>query len=260
MLKLLLVPAQNRGFSLSKHKLSLLPKADSYWEALISSLPNIKPRLHPKNSDFQRLTNIFSKLTLVVFLLSFLLGYQPAWSFPPIKTSPVLAQEPTQIQAVTAESIPSFQLPFQGYISTHYSFYHPGTDIATSFGTEIKSVAEGTVEQTNFGFLGYGNHVIISHSGGYQSLYGHMDKIYVKTGQKVTIEDIIGTVGLTGFTSGPHTHLEITQDGKSLDPEKLLPSLSDKPSAQYLGAPIIATPSPIIDLTPKLTQALKPNF
>jgi murein DD-endopeptidase MepM/ murein hydrolase activator NlpD len=65
-------------------------------------------------------------------------------------------------------------------------------------------------------------------------LYAHMGRIYVTKDQKVGENAIIGTVGLTGFTSGPHTHLEITLAGKYIDPLTILPPVDDQPKEEFL--------------------------
>jgi murein DD-endopeptidase MepM/ murein hydrolase activator NlpD len=65
---------------------------------------------------------------------------------------------------------------------------------------------------------GYGRHVIIDHGYGYQTLYAHMSKTDVKRGQKVKRGDVIGQVGNTGKSSGPHLHYEVIKDGKKINP------------------------------------------
>lgn len=105
-------------------------------------------------------------------------------------------------------------------------------------GTPIKPIAEGIVDAVNFGFFGYGNQVIIKHPGDLISMYAHMGKVYVTAGQTVNIDSTLGTIGLTGFTSGPHTHLEITLEGKLIDPLTILPFLPDQPTEEFI------TPSP----------------
>ncbi len=174
-----------------------------------------------------------SKLVPVFLALFFLLGYQPTLNFPPIKTSFVLAEGNLQKTEIISGVMPMIQLPHPGYLSTRFSTYHPGVDIATGLGMPIHPIADGRVEETNHGFFGYGNNVVVSHINGLKSLYGHMDRIYVKTGQEVKSGDSLGTVGLTGRTSGPHTHLEITKDSKYIDPLTILPSLQDYPSKEY---------------------------
>ncbi len=177
----------------------------------------------------------FSKFALGVILVGFFLNYYPTFTFPPeFKQSKAQAQnQPEQNQTITAESLPfSFQLPHPGYLSTPYSTYHPGIDIATGLGMPIHPVAKGTVIEANYSFWGYGLNVVIDHGSGYRSLYGHLGQIYVKVGQQVEPSDYLGTVGLTGRTSGPHTHLEVLKDGSYLDPKPLLPELRYMPKPE----------------------------
>ena len=124
-------------------------------------------------------------------------------------------------------------LPHPGYLSTRFSFYHPGIDIATGLGMLIHPIINGEVTEAGFNIFGLGNYVIIAHENGFKSKYAHLGKIYVKLGDKVTSEKILGEVGLTGRTSGPHTHLEITLNGSFVDPLKLLPEISDMPVQPY---------------------------
>ncbi|MEP7171815.1 MAG: M23 family metallopeptidase, partial [Bacteroidota bacterium] len=65
---------------------------------------------------------------------------------------------------------------------------------------------------------GYGNNVIIRHGYGYETLYGHMSKINVREGQKINRGDIIGFVGSTGTSTGPHLHYEVIKNGSKINP------------------------------------------
>lgn len=94
----------------------------------------------------------------------------------------------------------------------------------------IHPVISGEVLTVGRDLFGLGNYVELAHEKDLKSKYAHMGKIYVKAGQKVSSENILGEVGLTGNTSGPHTHLEITNNGKYLDPQALLPQLPDMPA------------------------------
>lgn len=120
-------------------------------------------------------------------------------------------------------------LPHPGYLSSRFSTWHPGIDIATGLGMPIHPITEGEITVVGRDFFGLGNFVEVSHENGFKSKYAHMGKIYVKVGQKVTSENTLGEVGLTGNTSGPHTHLEITRDGSYIDPQPLLPEIPDMP-------------------------------
>ena len=98
---------------------------------------------------------------------------------------------------------------------------HTGLDIAAHYGTEIRPISEGTV--TYAGTKGsYGKLIIISHGNGIESYYGHCSAIYVKVGQKVDIDTVIGAVGSTGNSTGNHLHLEIRKNGTPLNPQKYL--------------------------------------
>lgn len=188
-----------------------------------------------KIEGFKRLTNIFSKVSLLFFLLIFLSGYYPVWALPPVKSSLVSASEQEQKQEIIALSFPKpLSLPHPGYLSTRFSAWHPGIDIAAGLGMPVHPITTGVVDEVEFSFWGYGNYVTISHLNGFKSLYGHMGKIYVKKGQTVTSQTILGAIGMTGHTSGPHTHLEIQKEGKYIDPQTLLPEIPDFPKEQYL--------------------------
>jgi Membrane proteins related to metalloendopeptidases len=96
--------------------------------------------------------------------------------------------------------------------------FHPGMDFSAPQGTPIYATANGTVKIAGNLGNGYGNHVIINHGYGYQTLYGHMYKINVKSGQKVKRGEIIGWVGNTGKSTAPHCHYEVHKNGRRLDP------------------------------------------
>jgi len=93
----------------------------------------------------------------------------------------------------------------------------------------IHPITEGFVEETGTNFWGLGKFVVVTHQKGFKSKYAHMGKVYVKVGQEITSENILGEVGLTGQTSGPHTHLEVTHNGKYIDPQTILPDIPNMP-------------------------------
>src|SRR3989344_1219960 len=178
----------------------------------------------PKLTNFARIP---ARIALGVFLLVFFLGYQPYFGYPPLKHSVVYA-EATQEQTISSQALPfAFQLPHLGYVSTHFSVYHPAIDIAAGLGMPIHPITGGTVVDTGYNLWGLGLVVTLDHGQGYHSLYAHLGKIYVKTGQKVSMTDTLGEVGLTGNTSGPHTHLELSKAGVNINPLPFLPPLQD---------------------------------
>lgn len=220
-----------------------------------SWLPNYPKEVLPKSK-------VAWKIALGVFILTFFLDYQPAFSFPPLKQNKVFAQA-EQTQTITPQSLPfSFQLPHPGYLSTPFSNYHPGVDIATGLGMPLKPIAPGTVVDAGFNFWGLGLNVVVDHGQGYQSLYAHMGKIYVKKGQTVSASDILGEVGLTGHTSGPHTHLEVSKNNLKIDPRVILPEIRVQPvladfTPQIAIAPIKKEPElPKLDLKAAIKNSL----
>lgn len=95
---------------------------------------------------------------------------------------------------------------------------HAGLDFTAPTGTPIYATADGTIKEANFNTGGYGNHVVINHGYGYETLYGHMVRIKARAGQKVKRGDIIGWVGSTGKSTGPHCHYEVHKNGEPVDP------------------------------------------
>jgi murein DD-endopeptidase MepM/ murein hydrolase activator NlpD len=96
--------------------------------------------------------------------------------------------------------------------------FHAGLDFTAPQGTPIYATADGVVKVAGFSDGGYGNHVVINHGYGYETLYGHMYRVKVKVGQSVKRGDLIGYVGSTGKSTGPHCHYEVHKNGQKLDP------------------------------------------
>jgi murein DD-endopeptidase MepM/ murein hydrolase activator NlpD len=91
-------------------------------------------------------------------------------------------------------------------------------DFVAKVGTPIYATADGVISVVEYGNTGYGNHVVISHDYGYQTIYGHMNDIAVKKNQKIRRGELIGTVGNTGLSTGPHLHYEVVNNGKPVNP------------------------------------------
>jgi murein DD-endopeptidase MepM/ murein hydrolase activator NlpD len=98
---------------------------------------------------------------------------------------------------------------------------HTGLDFRSSIGDPVRATAAGTVDVAGPSG-GYGNMVEIDHGNGFSTRYGHLSAIEVKVGQKVQIGQIIGRVGSTGRSTGPHLHYETRIDGEPVDPQKFL--------------------------------------
>jgi len=96
--------------------------------------------------------------------------------------------------------------------------FHAGMDFAAAVGTEIYATVDGVIMRADADASGYGNHVRINHGYGYMTLYGHMSKIMVRPGQRVKRGDVIGLVGNTGKSVGPHLHYEVHKNGEAINP------------------------------------------
>jgi murein DD-endopeptidase MepM/ murein hydrolase activator NlpD len=96
--------------------------------------------------------------------------------------------------------------------------FHAGLDFSAPQGTPIYATADGRVTTAGNRSNGYGNHVIINHGFGYETLYGHMVRVKVRNGQIVKRGEVIGWVGSTGKSTGPHLHYEVHKGGRNLDP------------------------------------------
>lgn len=109
--------------------------------------------------------------------------------------------------------------------------HHSGMDFRAPVGTRIHAAGPGTVTFAGWNG-GYGRMVEIDHGDGLTTRYAHMKSVSVKAGQKVTTGDIVGRVGSSGRSTGPHLHYEVRKDGGALDPLRFLKA--GKKVAQYL--------------------------
>jgi len=98
---------------------------------------------------------------------------------------------------------------------------HKGLDIAGPFGSPVKAMAVGTVEFAGTRG-GFGNCIMLKHANGFETLYGHLSQIVVRVGQKVSIGQVIGKIGSTGRSTGPHLHYEIHKNGQKINPQSFL--------------------------------------
>lgn len=96
--------------------------------------------------------------------------------------------------------------------------FHAGMDFTAKTGTPIHATGDGVVVYAEYGTNGYGMHVIIDHGFDYQTLYAHLSKLEVRKGQRVKRGDVIGRVGNTGLSAGPHLHYEVHKGGEPVDP------------------------------------------
>ncbi len=121
--------------------------------------------------------------------------------------------------------------PTKGKVSSYFGYrkdpfhkrkaLHTGIDFGTGTGTPVITTADGVIKSAGW-HKGYGKFVVVQHKGGYKTLYGHLSKINVRKGQKVRSGELIGKVGSTGRSTGPHLHYEVYKDGKRINPKNYL--------------------------------------
>lgn len=154
-------------------------------------------------------------------------GVRPAVERPPEprpQPSPTAATKPapTATPAPTPEPWPygdgHFIWPVVGEISQGYHSRHRGLDIATAFGAPVVAADNGVVTRAGWSDAGYGLRVVIDHQIDYITLYAHLSEVYVAEGQVVEKGQVIGRVGSTGNSTGPHLHFELRDFGYLIDP------------------------------------------
>ncbi|TMD84191.1 MAG: hypothetical protein E6I74_03535 [Chloroflexi bacterium] len=165
-------------------------------------------------------------------------------------TAKLIAQDPV----LTATGKLLMPIPHatitQGFGPTSFTFeaayagfahFHTGIDLAVPLGTPVFAAADGVVAlarpmtDSSGNLVGYGNYVVIQHDTGLKTLYGHLLAIGVKEGDVVKRGQLIGLVGSTGNSTGPHTHFEVRIDNSPVNPMQMLPDQATPPAAPAPG-------------------------
>ena len=157
-----------------------------------------------------------------------------------------LADAPSQwpVQGIVTSSFGSRLDPFNGE-----GAFHTGIDIATNKGEAVRAPADGTVLKAGMG-NGYGREVVIDHGHGVQTIYAHLSGFAVTEGQDVSRGDILGYVGSSGHSTGPHLHYEVRIHDTPVNPAKYLHAatrqLASTPSTPTPAAAPTSTPPPTV--------------
>jgi len=124
-----------------------------------------------------------------------------------------------------------FRWPAKAWITSWYGWrndpftgerrFHNGLDIGVDSGTPVLAPMEGTVAETGYS-SGAGNYVYLVHHSGWSSLFGHLQTILVKRGQRVVVGTRLGLSGNTGYSTGPHLHFSVFKNGRSANPANFL--------------------------------------
>lgn len=140
-------------------------------------------------------------------------------------------RSPMPAVAMPTVSVPSRMPLEQARVSSGYGMRnhpvlrkrarHNGIDLAAPTGTPVYATADGTVERANW-FSSYGKYIQIGHGNAIETRFAHLSRIVVSDGQKVRKGDLIGYVGSTGRSTGPHLHYEVRVDGRAVDPRPFM--------------------------------------
>jgi murein DD-endopeptidase MepM/ murein hydrolase activator NlpD len=157
----------------------------------------------------------------------------------------IISDDPLLDQSLVAASVTSAPLPPRfdprwptiGIITTYFGEVgplsprgHTGLDVAAPQGTPIYAADAGEIIKANFTDDGYGGLIIIAHPSGYETWYAHLSRFDVSKGQKVKRGDQIALMGSTGYSTGPHLHFEVHEEGQLRDPLNFLKESALQPA------------------------------
>lgn len=145
--------------------------------------------------------------------------------FPSIFPRINLAQKPSPLNKfISSKGIGKFIWPTSGHrITQYFHWRHPGIDIGgKNYSSPIYASADGIVSSAIYSKRGYGRHIIINNGNNTNTLYGHLSKLYVERNERVKKGQVIGLLGSTGRSTGPHLHFEIRINGQKVNPLKYI--------------------------------------
>lgn len=163
--------------------------------SIVNTLNNLSSRMKAQNVSYNEIDKLVSNKEI-------LLSHTPA------------------IQPVSNKELSRLASGFGHRVDPIYKTVkmHAGLDFAAPQGTPIYATADGVVSTAGNTNNGYGNHVVINHGYGYETLYGHMVKVKARSGESVKRGEVIGWVGSTGKSTGPHCHYEVHKNGQKINP------------------------------------------
>ena len=197
-------------------------------EPIIPTRKRLNIKYHVGGYAHKLLRHVFEHKAVKKILGTNIAFMLVASSFVPTNTLGSNSSQ-TEITAIAGTETPihttiSIQNPVEEVrITQGYKFFHPGLDIDGITGDPIKPIKAGKIELVEYSTVGYGKHVIIDHGDNLKSLYAHLSKINVKTGDTVTTDTVLGEMGATGRSFGDHLHLEVRDHGVPINPLSVLP-------------------------------------
>ena len=171
--------------------------------------------------EFEKIKQALGSLVMVSV---FTMAVFPA-SISAVQTNIETKNTEIEIKAISFNTQSAIRLPLDNFtISQGYHLFHHGIDFAATKGAPVYTISEGYVEKVERDRFGFGNHVYINHGNGLRSLYAHLSKIEVKENEFIGTNSIVGLVGSTGFSTGPHLHFQAWENDKLINPKVLFES------------------------------------
>lgn len=194
-------------------------------------------KLRAENARITELERKVEKLEVLREKLYSMLGYDKAPQIKPFTTSSNLSPVQSEsfdrkvknkssyspgmsdllLQAFKEDSITPRGMPVKGVITRGYGPVHKAIDIGAGVGSPVRATAFGIVDSVYYD-MRLGNVVVLKHGDEYKTLYGHLQNVRVYPGKNVVRGEVLGEVGLSGLTTGPHLHYEVRKKGKTLNP------------------------------------------
>lgn len=225
-------------FTLGRHKLSvsLNRRSGRPGKTLVNQLQEYISRTaklakdrrysgNPVSRVLRRLfenkkTKRFLGLNLTVFVLFTGIIVPPISALTENPQAEITAINPEIVKLTTEHSV---RVPIDSFrVTQGYHLFHRAVDFADVSGSPVYPIMDGLVENVTYQRFAYGNHIIINHGSGFKSLYAHLSKIFVKEGDEVDKNTVIGTIGSTGWATGSHLHLEVWDNGRPFNPLTIL--------------------------------------
>ena len=209
-----------------------------YLNLFLLQFINIFPKTHKSHPlskllrpcfEYRQVRMVFGASIVALLVVAGITGGSASAAFPSGADADIESDSTEVISVVEApknvvvKTERRFQIPVRLIgVSQGFHSYHPGVDLRAEYGSDIRSIAEGVVKDVYRSAYGYGQSVIIDHADGYSSMYAHVQRISVEPGSDIDQETEIAQIGLTGYTTGPHLHLEIYKQGRPVNPKYFL--------------------------------------
>jgi murein DD-endopeptidase MepM/ murein hydrolase activator NlpD len=168
----------------------------------------------------------------------------PQLTEPPTPLDTWSTDKPVQTVLAYTMNVPdgneedTYLVPVQDMLGVSQGFHsgHPGMDLRAPLGTNVIAMDNGVVESIIESPFGYGRHVIIREANGIETLYAHLGLIKVAEGDELRAGNVIGTIGTTGWSTGPHLHFEVRENGAQVNPIKYIGKSLDIIKQEALAA------------------------